>query len=445
MEPDVVGPDVVAPDVVGPEVAGSKVVAPDVAPPTPPARVVRAQLSATERLVQVAQELSHARELREIMAVVRDAARELTGADGATFVLRDGDQCFYAEENAIRPLWKGRRFPLANCISGWTMLHGEAAVIEDIYADPRIPQDAYRPTFVKSLAMVPIRSSAPVGAIGNYWAEQHRASEGEVKLLKALADLTSLAMENVQLYGQLQQRVREAGDAVRAREEFISIAAHELRTPLTALLLQLQRLEGLSRSRPAANQDPRVPESAARAVASAQRLAALVDSLLDASQLTEESLQLKAEELDLVQVAREVLERLTLVAQRAGCELLLLGACSVPGRWDRLRVEQLLTHLLSNAFAYGRGKPVRVTLERVGEAAHVEVSDQGPGIAPELAGKIFERFGRIGPIAQSGGLGLGLYLARKIVEAHGGGIRFESKPERGCTFVFELPLQSPPR
>jgi two-component system CheB/CheR fusion protein len=404
--------------------------------------MVRAQLNATERLVQVAQELSHARELRDIMSVVRDAARELTGADGATFVLRDGDQCFYAEENAISPLWKGRRFPIQNCISGWTMLHGEPAVIEDIYADPRVPQDAYRPTFVKSLAMVPIRTSSPVGAIGNYWAERHHASEGEVKLLSALADLTSVALENVQLYGQLQQRVREAGDAVRAREEFISIAAHELRTPLTALLLQLQRLEGISRNRAGANDDPRVPESAGRAVASAQRLAALVDSLLDASQLSEESLQLRAEEMDLVQVAREVLERLALVAQRAGCELILLGAASLPGRWDRLRVEQVLTHLLSNALAYGRGKPVRVTLERAAEVAHVEVSDQGPGIPPEVAGKIFERFGRIGPIAQSGGLGLGLYLARKIVEAHGGSIRFESKPERGCTFIFELPLQS---
>ena len=428
---------------------------PDLAPPfcgdtphperTPPARVVRAQLSATERLVQVAQELSLARELRDIMSVVREAARELTGADGATFVLRDGDQCFYAEENAISPLWKGRRFPIQNCISGWTMLHRKPVVIEDIYSDPRIPQDAYRPTFVKSLAMVPIRTSAPVGAIGNYWAQPHRASEGEVKLLSALGDLTSVALENVQLYGQLQQRVREAGDAVRAREEFISIAAHELRTPLTALLLQLQRLEGLSRSPSGGNGDARVPESAGRAVASAQRLAALVDSLLDASQLSEESLQLKAEELDLVQVAREVLERLALVAQRAGCELLLLGAPSVRGRWDRLRVEQVLTHLLSNALAYGRGKPVRVTLEPAGEVAHVEVSDQGPGIPPEVAGRIFERFGRIGPIAQSGGLGLGLYLARKIVEAHGGNIRFESKPERGCTFIFELPLLSLPR
>ena len=85
---------------------------------------------------------------------------------------------------------------------------------------------------------------------------------------------------------------------------------------------------------------------------------------------------------------------------------------------------------------------MRVTLETVGKVAHVEVSDQGPGIPLEVAGKIFERFGRVGPIAQSGGLGLGLYLARKIVEAHGGNIRFESKPERGCTFIFELPLQN---
>ena len=209
---------------------------------------VRAQLSATERLVAVAQELSMARDLDRIMAIVRHAARELTGADGASFILREGELCFYADEEAIAPLWKGLRFPMSACISGWSMLHGEAAVIEDIYADERIPQDAYRPTFVESLAVVPIRSTAPVGAIGNYWAKRHRATEGEVKLLRALADLTSVAMENVQLYAALQDKLREVEAAVRARDEFISIAAHELRTPLTAMLLQLERLQELSRA-----------------------------------------------------------------------------------------------------------------------------------------------------------------------------------------------------
>ena len=93
----------------------------------------------------------------EIMAIVCRGARELSRADGITFVLRDGELCYYADEDAISPLWKGNRFPMSACISGWCMLHRQTAVIPDIYGDPRIPHDAYRPTFVKSLVMVPVR------------------------------------------------------------------------------------------------------------------------------------------------------------------------------------------------------------------------------------------------------------------------------------------------
>jgi diguanylate cyclase (GGDEF)-like protein/PAS domain S-box-containing protein len=152
---------------------------------------------AMERLVLAVQELSLAEDLEGVMRVVRRAARELTGADGATFVLRDGDKCFYAEENAIAPLWKGQRFPMKACVSGWVMLNQESAIIEDIYSDPRIPVDAYRPTFVKSLAMVPIRKEAPLGAIGNYWARRHRATSKETELLEALANTTAVALERI--------------------------------------------------------------------------------------------------------------------------------------------------------------------------------------------------------------------------------------------------------
>jgi signal transduction histidine kinase len=400
---------------------------------------VRDQLSATERLVEVAQELSTARDLGAIQGVVRLAARELTGADGATFVLRDGEHCSYADESAISPLWKGHRFPMSACISGWAMLHREAAVIEDIYADRRIPEDVYRPTFVKSLAMVPIRTAAPVGAIGIYWAERHLATDGEVKLLRALADLISVAMENVQLYQELQKRMREAHEAIQARDEFMSVAAHELRTPLTAMLLQLQRLQGLA-DRSAGKPSSSVSECASRSVAAARRFAALVDGLLDASRLTYGRIQLHVEDFDLVETAREVLERFAAAATRARCDLTLEAPSAVPGRWDRLRIEQVLTNLLSNALKYGPGKPIRVVVERLETGAHVEVRDHGPGIAPEVAGKIFERFGRAGPVSHYAGLGLGLYLARGVIEAHSGTIRFESEPNCGCTFLFDLPL-----
>ena len=157
-----------------------------------------------DHLVHVIQKLSMVRDMETLSALVRHAARELTGADGATFVLRDGDQCHYRDEDAIGPLWKGQRFPMSACVSGWVMQHREPVMIEDIYADPRIPHDAYRPTFVQSLVMVPIRTLDPIGAIGNYWASRHRSTPEEVYLLRALADSTSVAMENVRMFEDLR-------------------------------------------------------------------------------------------------------------------------------------------------------------------------------------------------------------------------------------------------
>ncbi|GAA3547831.1 sensor domain-containing diguanylate cyclase [Mycolicibacterium helvum] len=173
-----------------------------------------------ERLLRAVQELSLARSLPEIQVIVRTAARELTGCDGASFVLKDNGFCYYADEYAIAPLWKGSRFPLEKCVSGWAMHHREAVVIPDIYADERVPREAYRPTFVKSMVMVPIRKVDPIGAIGNYWSYQRHATEQDVFLLQALADSTSIAMENVQLYSELEQRVRDrTAELERANDE----------------------------------------------------------------------------------------------------------------------------------------------------------------------------------------------------------------------------------
>jgi GAF domain-containing protein len=147
-----------------------------------------------DRLAEAIEQLSAARALDDVTRIVRTTARDLSGADGVTFVLRQGDHCYYADENAIRPLWKGRRFPVTSCISGWVMSHRQPVAIEDVFADPRIPHAAYRPTFVKSMAMVPVRDVDPIAAIGAYWASPHLASEQELRILKVLADASALAL-----------------------------------------------------------------------------------------------------------------------------------------------------------------------------------------------------------------------------------------------------------
>lgn len=184
-------------------------------------------------LVSVCEDLSHARDMAMVMAVVRKAARRLTGADGATFVLLDrtseGAFCYYADEDAIGPLWKGGRFPVSNCVSGWAMTNKATAVVPDIYADARIPVDLYEPTFVRSLVMAPIRKSDPLGAIGTYWKSKREPTEVEVRMLEALADITAVTIELVQVYQRLEARVQERTEQIEehGREQLANITYAE--------------------------------------------------------------------------------------------------------------------------------------------------------------------------------------------------------------------------
>jgi GAF domain-containing protein len=132
--------------------------------------------------------LAGAKDLATLQGIVTHTARDLVAADGATIVFRDGDYCFYADEDSIAPLWKGQRFPLRECVSGWAMLARRPAVVPDIWRDPRIPADVYRPTFVQSLVMVPIGEGEPVGAIGTYWADRRLdLGNQQVRVLEQLA------------------------------------------------------------------------------------------------------------------------------------------------------------------------------------------------------------------------------------------------------------------
>jgi GAF domain-containing protein len=142
--------------------------------------------------------LGRAESVDEVELALRSSARPAVDADGATVVRRESDQCYYAQEDAMSPLWQGQRFPLTECISGWAMLHRQIVAIPDIRVDARIPQEAYRPTFVRSLVMVPIGTTgSAVGAIGAYWADEHVATDDEVSALQVLAEAAAAALARI--------------------------------------------------------------------------------------------------------------------------------------------------------------------------------------------------------------------------------------------------------
>lgn len=384
----------------------------------------------SHRLFDVVLELSHAHDLPTVMAVVRRAARDLTRADGVTFVLREGDLVHYADENAIQRLWKGQRFPANACISGWAIHHRTSVVIEDVFADERIPHDLYRPTFVRSLAMVPIRVEDPLGAIGAYWASTHRATPDEVATLEALAGTAAVAMENAELYTRLQ-------DAVRARDEFLRVAAHELRTPLTPLKMHVQALR---RSLTAEADPERVEHGLERVAAQVARLERLAEHLLDDTTLAHGGLLLDCEEVDLREVARASADRLRPSFEHAGRPLEVRADVSIVGTWDRLRLERLVDNLLSNALRHGVSGPVEVDVaEEEDDRARLTVRDHGPGLAPENRARVFERFERATSSEHFGGFGLGLWIVKQTVEAHRGEVLVEDAPGRGTAFRVLLP------
>ncbi|MBU6402088.1 MAG: GAF domain-containing protein [Verrucomicrobia bacterium] len=391
-----------------------------------------------ERLIGVVQELSLARDLDRIMAIVRHAARELTGADGATFVLREGDQCYYADEEAIAPLWKGRRFPMNTCISGWAMLNRQPAVIEDIYADPRIPAEAYRPTFVKSLVMVPIRATEPVGAIGNYWAIRRRPRPEEVRLLQALADSTSVAMENVQLYAGLERKVADRTARLQMLNEeldaFAYSVSHDLRAPLRHIAgyIRLLREEaGATLSAATQRRLDVVTESA-------RKMGTLIEDLLAFSRLSRSDLH--RDRVDTRALIQEV--RDALGPESTGRDLRWEIGELPDVHGDRAMLKQVWLNLLSNALKYTRQRsPAVIRIHATVREREIEfaVQDNGAGFDMRFAQNLFRVFQRLHRADQFEGTGVGLANVRRIVARHGGRTWGAGEVDRGATFFFTLP------
>jgi signal transduction histidine kinase len=284
----------------------------------------------------------------------------------------------------------------------------------------------------QSIIIVPLGARGRVlGTLGVMRDAQGREYTVEERaLLESLAARAALAIEDARLYGAATQ-------AVRARDELLSVAGHELKSPLNALQLQIHLLARMAKE---AMAESGLAERAEKAARAGQRLGLLIDDLLDVSRISSGRLSLQREEVDLSALTRELVARMSEELARAGSDVRLVMDGAVTGSWDRLRLEQVLVNLLSNAAKYGAGRPVLVTVDVQGAVARLAVRDEGIGVAPEEQERIFERFERSASVQHFKGLGLGLWITKRIVEAHGGCIRLESQPGKGSTFTVELPL-----
>lgn len=283
-----------------------------------------------------------------------------------------------------------------------------------------------------------------------YYRTTNPANESEIKWIRAIGwtdfdqagkpvrfDGVTLDMTEQKL---AEQRVYEA---LRARDEFLSIASHELKTPLTSLKLQSQLFKRLiSRDDPAAYSRPRMEQFAEQADRQTHRLSRLVDDMLDIGRIRTGKLSLSRERFDLCELVREVAARMhgqfTLADYR---EPEIVACEGAVGEWDRMRIEQVLANLFTNAIRYGEKKIVHVSVRRSGPSVRIEVRDEGMGISKADQAKIFNRFERAVNANEVSGLGLGLYISRQIVEAHGGEISVESELGKGSIFTVVLPLQ----
>lgn len=252
-------------------------------------------------------------------------------------------------------------------------------------------------------------------------------------ILAQIAQVAAVAVENSRLFEAEQE-------AVRTRDEFLSIASHELKTPLTSLRLQVQMIE-----KSAIQLGDKAPEKLAersrQSIRSMEKITHLVDDMLDISRISAGRLNLQKERFDLSQLCKEVVDRLSPLATQSGCPIRLNVPEPAWGEWDRFRIDQVVTNLVANAIKYGAHAPIEVRVVAEGRLAKVEVKDNGIGISGEDHERIFQRFERVSSSESVSGMGLGLYITRQIVDMHRGRLDVESELGKGALFRVTLPRQ----
>ncbi|RYZ39800.1 MAG: GAF domain-containing protein [Myxococcaceae bacterium] len=320
---------------------------------------------------------------------------------------------------------------------------GQSTVVPEVTSAlmEAVAQDAHhldlmRQVGIRSLLTVPLVARGHIlGALSFLTTTSgRRYGDEDLRFAQELANLAALAVDNTRL-------LQGARDAIRLRDEFLSVASHELKTPLTPLSLKLQALSRAVKAHPDSPLVPVIEAHVEQGHRQVRRLTELMNDLLDVSRISAGTFRLQREAVDVAALVREVSARFAPRFDLEHCPFTVEAPESVRGCFDRSRLAQVLDHLLDNALKYGAGTPVSLRLTVDGAVARIRVRDGGIGIAPEQRPRLFERYGRAVSERHYGGLGLGLYLTRTIVEAEGGRVSLESSLGEGAMFEVELPLQ----
>lgn len=260
-------------------------------------------------------------------------------------------------------------------------------------------------------------------------------------ILHDITKLKTLTQEREALLLAERKAKESAETALEFRDKFLAMASYELRTPLTPIKMLISILKkSVENVTTGHTRTEAMTKLTQYADCQIDRLIALVDNLLDVSRITRGLLSIRLENCNLSSLVREVAKRHTDELLKAKCTLNLQHLESIEGNWDQLRIEQVVSNLLSNAIKYGAGKPIEIITTKMNETARLTIRDHGIGILKKDQENIFNRFERVAPITNYGGLGLGLFISKQIVEAHHGKISVESKPGQGAAFIVDLPV-----
>jgi signal transduction histidine kinase len=309
--------------------------------------------------------------------------------------------------------------------------------------DVHLP-DLMGPDVVKRLKGDPVTRAIPILHLSASFTEDSDRAFGlesgaDAYLTEPVEPQLLLATIHALLRSRTAERVAER--ALQTRDEFLSITSHDIRGLLQALRLTLD--VQLLRAQDRNFEREKMVKTIRRSVSDVQQMTRLVEDLLDRSQLEAGKLILRLEDVDLVAVVEAIVHAATEEAKAFGVSIVLDAPQQVPGRFDPVRIRQVVGNLLANAIKYGAGKPVKVAVRVSDGSARITVSDGGPGIPPSVQAHVFDRFERGTAAERAGSYGLGLWIVRELVRLHGGSVTVESAPGEGATFAVTLPLSGP--